>query len=593
MSTRLPAFALFWCVFAFANLSLAQEPGDATIIRVTSRIVYIDVVVHDSMGHVVRGLTQQDFRLFEDGKPQKIDYFAAHSYELNAHEQTTQRLSQALPQHAASQNQFSNIPNPGASPGAVNIILFDLTNTPVSDQIYARRQLLKFLKALPPEQQVALFILSDRLHMVQNFTKSSDQLANAAQHINPRDFDLIKSKAGAMQEIDTVAGNAKALDSGASAIEAAHMMEVALANAGRQAAIGWDTRARITLAALNDLARATSGYAGRKNLLWMSESFPLAVGAEMNDPNFQSMTSVPGSRETANALATARIAVYPINLLGLETNGVGVQTSGAGETSLGGGPSNPATGNILHPQMGDTLKSQFQGRELLRTQMNDLADQTGGEAFIGTNDFAGALHGSMVDGSNYYTLAYRPDNQNWNGQFRKVRVQLMQKGDSLSYRRGYLAYPDNPSTQNAAQELNVALQPDTPDSTMLALQSKVDLPDAQHGNVLVHSILSAAGLSLISDPDRRHRGQLLVMLVAFKDNPEKLDSQPDAPSQTSGVLKLDLGPAQYQSVLANGIAFPLQLNLPPGRYRLRLGVIDMTNGRLGTLYMPISVPATP
>src|SRR5580704_1908436 len=148
---RLLAFLL--CP-ALAIAQTAPSTADNTI-RITSRIVYVDVVVHDSSGHLVRGLTQNDFKVFEDGKPQQIDYFVAHSYDIGA------------PRTAAApvaKNIFSNVPDRGPI-GSVNIVLFDLVNTAAADQQYARKQMLDFLKALPPGQQVALFVLSDQLHM--------------------------------------------------------------------------------------------------------------------------------------------------------------------------------------------------------------------------------------------------------------------------------------------------------------------------------------------------------------------------------------------------------------------------------------------
>src|SRR4029079_9716293 len=39
-------------------------------------IVSVDVVVRDSKGNVVRGLTAKDFTVLEDGKPQRIDNFS-------------------------------------------------------------------------------------------------------------------------------------------------------------------------------------------------------------------------------------------------------------------------------------------------------------------------------------------------------------------------------------------------------------------------------------------------------------------------------------------------------------------------------------
>ncbi len=304
-----------------------------------------------------------------------------------------------------------------------------------------------------------------------------------------------------------------------------------------------------TIAALAQLAKIMSSYQGRKNLFWVSESFPVALNTTQN---YIGQTLPVDAHRTTSLLADARIAVYPVSVLGLDQ-----------------GVSLVAYSEITEPP--DT-KNQFFGRGNLKSAMNDIADQTGGRAIVGTNDLArGAMRRELEGGANYYTLAYQPQNKKWNKQFRNIRVELTQKGDTLAYRRGYFAYPDNAVVQNPAQELAMALQPEMPESTMLTLQSTVEHPDAQHAGAIVHSVLSAANINLIPGFDGHHRGRILVMLVAFSDDPGKSVSQPDALPQTSGVLNLDFDPVQYQTILSNGIAFTQQLNLPQGRYRLRLG----------------------
>ena len=195
----------------------------------------------------------------------------------------------------------------------------------------------------------------------------------------------------------------------------------------------------------------------------------------------------------------------------------------------------------------------------------------------------------MVDGSNYYSLAYSPQNQKWNGQFRKVKVELAKKGYSLAYRRGYFAF-DTTSSSSGQQELDLALQPNTPEATMLLLKSKVDLPDSEGLPIKVTSSVDPANLTLVTTANGHRRGQVLVMLVAFNDGPgPNGQQQPDAPPQTSGVLNLNFDAEQFQTVTANGISFAQQLKLKPGRYRLRLGVSDLLSRRMGTLDMPIEV----
>src|SRR5260370_41659224 len=109
---------------------------------------------------------------------------------------------------------FSNVPLEGEQAGAVNIILFDLANTPAEDQLEAHMQLVRFLRALPSGQKVALFALTDKLTMIQNFTGSSDRLIEAACQIDPKDAGFILSKASQMQAEDSAAEFAR--QSGAS-----------------------------------------------------------------------------------------------------------------------------------------------------------------------------------------------------------------------------------------------------------------------------------------------------------------------------------------------------------------------------------------
>jgi len=552
----------------------APAPDSATI-TATTRLVYEDVVVRDSQGRVVHGLTLNDFKLKEDGASQQIDYFDEYTYASPA----AQKSAAAMPIPSMNARQanpitdFTNAPAPGAV-DSVNIVLFDLLNTPVVDQLPARRALLNFLTSLPPGHQVELFVLTDRLHMFQNFTSSSDRLIEAAQAINPKSLHLTDSRLDIQQADDYVTEFAQLIgrDPGGAAARLKTQNN-------QNASYNLGVRLTRTLRALAQLARATSGYPGRKNLLWLSSSFPVTLGAQMEFLQGAGVVQPDDARETTNLLTTAQMAVYPISLLGLETEGVSAASSGLGSVALGGGM-----------KSNDSLRDQFTDRAALRVGMNDLAFQTGGIAFVGTNDFARALRLSMEDGSNYYTLAYRPQNQKADGRFHKIHVELVHKGYSLSYRRGYFAF-DKPASSNSVLELNAAVEPETPESTMLLLKSKVAQPGP--GIVQVASTLDVAKLSMTSTEDGHKRGKLLVLLVAYDDTPG-VAAQPlsEALPQTSAALNLDFDAAQYQRTSTEGISFTQQLKLKPGRYRLRLGVTDLQSRRLGTLDMSIQVGST-
>jgi VWFA-related protein len=574
-------------------VALAQTPvtvPDSTL-HVTSRIVYVDVVVHDAAGHLVRGLTQKDFQLSEDGKPQPIDYFVAHSYDLSA--------PRSVPTPRAK-NQFSNVPLAGPA-GSVNMILFDMVNTDPQNQQYARKQMLAFLKALPPGQQIALFVLSDQLHMFQSFTGSSDLLSAAAKMIDPSNMRLLQSDAEQQQDIEYL-GNLEDAMGGRDPAGAVGTLANLMTQENETSA---EIRQRITLAAFAEIANAASGYPGRKNLYWLSDSFPFSISLQstynmtapvqfstLNNPDLP-VSDVSAVQDTAKLIANSQIAVYPISTLGLEVGGVGPEIRGGSTASLGGtsfqAPGSNGASSVKHT-MGDTLGQQFINRSTLHGAMEDIAYETGGEAVFSSNDLAGALRRTMEDGSNYYTLAYQPQNHNWNGAFRKIKVELAQHGYLLTYRRGYFAFPDEVTNEDAAEELNAALQPAAPQSTLLRLKGAVELPDGNNPDVLVDATVDPGGIDLTTDGAGVRHGKLLVLLVALMDsNNGKPVAQPDSPPQTSGSLHLDFTPDQYQEILKSGIRFGLKLPLKPGNYRLRLGVSDMNNHRLGTLDMPVVI----
>jgi VWFA-related protein len=541
-------------------LALSVQAQNAPTLKLSARLVYVDVTVRDSHGHTIHGLKPEDFKLLEDGKEQ--------NFRLDVHSDEVPPTQAAEPAKVlagpAGQGEFTNTPEVPGNADSINMVLLDLLSTPQVDQLYARQQLIAFLRALPKGRQVALFVLTDRLHMLQSFTGSSDRLIAAAQALNPKDLTLIHSQAEQIQDADWTASFVALI--GRSAAGAVKPFEPLVA------AQNSEQRDYITQSALRQLARATAGFQGRKNLLWLAEDFPIALGSELKETRFIDRT-VAGSKATSELLAKSRIAIYPISLAGLETGGVSASANGIGET------------NGLGGKYGMTLGEQSAGRHDAHEQMNRIATETGGRAAYGSNDFAGLLAASLDDGSNYYALIYSPENHNYNGKFRDVKVELARKGYTLSYRRGYFALPDSTAAADPDSAFSVAMQPATPESTMVRLSGKLLPPDPAHPGVVVESTIAADSLDFTTSADGHHHAKLRVTLVALEPG----EDQPLAPPQSTGELNLDLEPARYQIILEKGIAFRQQLALKPGRYRLRLGVRDEGNHRIGTLDMPVVV----
>lgn len=537
-----------------SSATAVAQTGQAPTIQVTSRIVYVDVVVRDGAGRIVHGLTEKDFHLLEDGKPQAITYFSDHTHDL---------ASIPSEQPSSDKLEFSNV-SPVSN--SVNIILFDFLNTAPQDQLYARKQMIRFLKALPSGQQTALFVLDTRLRMLQSFTGSTDRLVAAAQRMKPEASSV--ETIGEQQQHDDFAAAFAAATGGGPSGHNVVAEQNTLSHGQDEVQV-----AGITQEALQQIAAAVSGYPGRKNLYWLADNFPVYGGPaleihEASDAMIANTMNTQYMAEANRAEASAQIAIYPISLMGLDASGMGPEAHGMTST-----------------------QQLFTGRVAMHEMLNNLADTTGGRAYYGTNDFAGALRRGFEDGANYYSLAYEPQNKKWNSQFRKISVKLAQHGYSLTYRRGYFAQPDLAGKADNVAELNAALQPDTPDVTMLRLRARVQLPDHDHPQVRIDSVIEPANVDFSTDAAGRHHANLLVSVIAISGKDVAKGKKPDIPAQTSGRYVVNLDEAAFEKLLDLGMPMHQQLQLPPGSYRLRLGVIDMNNHRMGTLDMPVQVAA--
>ena len=162
---------------------------------------------------------------------------------------------------------------------------------------------------------------------------------------------------------------------------------------------GWwwrDMRAQQTFQAMGEIGGALSDYAGRKNLLWLSGGFPGTLPPNLKDPRFKSRDYLAIFQKYSGKLESSQISVYPIDLRGLK------------QTILPGIPeSSEEVFGIMDSQRA----------------LDEIAAQTGGRALYKTNDVTLAMKRSIEHGATYYTLAYSPRNQKWNGAFRHITVQ--------------------------------------------------------------------------------------------------------------------------------------------------------------------------
>lgn len=516
----------------------------ATTFHAESRLVVLDVVVTGAHRQPVTGLTQADFTLLEDGKPQQILFFEAHVPPSGS----ALRAQPPIPA-----NQYTNVSE--QAPSSINIVLFDALNTPLTDQPYAREQMLQWLRTLPGGQQLALFELGSRLRMIAGFTTKSEDLVAAAKKTVVHHSEMLDSR-DERQDDEAQLG----------------LMREGSPNQGFFDAFqkfmedNWaardQNRAYATLQAFADLAHAVSGFRGRKNVIWLAEEFPVYFGPEINPddphPNIHSYADL--TRETAGKLSASQMSIYPIDVRGLAPL--------TGAAASAGGP--PRRNGVMEV-------------ENLHISMDELAKQTGGRAYYNTNDLRLAMQRSLENGSHYYTIAYTPQNREWNSRYRQVKIRLAQPGLEAEYRRGYFATPEKPPSEDESHaELVRAIQPASPQSTMITLRAQVVPPDAGHANVRIDFTVDAAGLVFTDAPLNRKDAKLEIVAVAWdKSLKEAMNS--------SHRVELDLPPDRYDSIMRNGLSGHQELKLQPGSYIVRVGVMDDGSQKIGTLDLPVEV----
>ena len=605
MRLRLSAPLLLLSVVA--PIAAAQNPpanpaSPATPrITVTTRLVTVDVVVRDH-GQLVRGLTRDDFLVFEDGHPQTLSFFEAHTAS-DGPAQAALLRTPALPA-----DTYTNLPVTHVT-DSVTVLLLDGLNTEAADQLLVRREMIRYLKELPPGRRIAVFTLGSQLRMLQGFTDDVPLLLaalNRKDAASPAAMTIPKSQI--VDERNTLAWMAEA---GAPAILVdTYTNFVHDADAGETG-----QRIALTLEAMEQLARYLAGIPGRKNLVWFSGSFPLQFFATQRDPYHSDNNGLPVPirdsndvlRSTIDLLTAARVAVYPVDARGVLLDNMFPADQQGDYARIIDGVGGAAGGSPVVTPAQDTAMLAAQ-RVADHGTMDVLAKETGGRAVYDDNGLKEAMADAVSDGSNFYTLAYTPTNDKFNGRLRHIEIRLKPghtpQRPQLFYRRSY--YADDGTARedrgSSGQRLvfSAAMRHGVPAATQIIFEARVAPADPQPSSVPVPAHKPplkgpltryfidyaigprALGLSPLPNGDRR--GEIVIAATAW-------DLDGKALTGTALTYSFQLSPAQYLQSGQIGLQFHQSLDIPAGQVFLRLGIYDPASGHMGTLEIPL--PAQP
>jgi VWFA-related protein len=564
--------------FLIASLSLySQNAGpDSTIptFRTKVNVVLVDITVLKGK-EPVPDLHKEDFQVFENGQPQTIASFEEHKSPAPT----------IIKRPPLPPGEFTNAPTVDSA-DSVNVILLDALNTPNGDQAFVRSQMIRYLKDLKPGPRIAVFTLGSQLRMLQGFTTDAAVLLAALNSMKgPQTSPLLKSNGEKMDEQNTLDFMAI---SGATQ-EAINALAQFQAEAS---SFRTDARVRITLAALQDLARYLAAIPGRKNVMWFSGSFPIVLlpDSDSGDPNRVVKQYNGEVAKTANSLANARVSIYALSAEGLTANTV----EGADQDRLF------ADQKLITEERSREQRGRAQESVANRNSLEQLAKDTGGEAIYDTNGLASALAKTVNDGSRYYSLTYKPSEAKTDGSFRQIRIKLASGNYKLSYRRGYYAEDSKasaPAQQGQPDPLMLLMVRGMPDFADILYRARVAPLDPQPnagaeiagGNRSlkppftrygVDVAFELADLHLEKRDNGTYHGEIEIALVAY-------DAEGTPVNWVVLKPPLDFQPEVYNQMMRTGVRVHLDIDIPQGNYLLRTGIYNLRSGNAGTLGIPL------
>jgi len=462
-------------------------------LRSTTRLVKVSVVVQDKHGNPIVDLRKDDFVVLDNKKPQDVRIFSMETNRSPLHAQAPLPL-----------DTYSSLsPGKGDTPANVTVILLDGLNTAFPDQAYARQHVIKFLEQIQPHDRIALYTLGSELQILHDFTSDATSLLAALERYKgdlPRLLDAPDA-----QNAKNNNGGPASSGYDDTAINTSNMLSAFLNSSARQDEIAFRSQNRIsqTLSALMQIAYHVSSLQGRKNLIWVSGSFPVIPGYMMSGINApdENMLFAKDLEAAERELNNVTPVVYPVDARGLMDMSMGYSNYVA---------------------------------------MNNIAHWTGGRAFYNTNDIKGAIRTAIEDSRVTYELAYYPESGNWDGKFHTIKVKVNRQGARVRARAGYVA----------RQELKA----DPSQRNTILSQAATSLVQANRLDVTVH-------INRASTDETGAR----TLAAAITMNPHQLNLKQQA-GLYAGVVELVFLQLNNQNRIIDTIESPYQLTLQPTTY---------------------------
>lgn len=539
-------FAMLLSALLAAAPALPQNPAPAqeqspqneqTItFKVNSELVLTNVVVRDKKtGEPVKGLTEKDFTVTEDGKPQHIVSF---DYE---------NVDQAAPLTEATIN--ATAPNGvfGAKTGTATqeqlrnhrliVMFFDLSSMQPEDLERAQEAARDYIsKQMHPADLVAVVSLDATLSLDQDFTASKDLLLRAVNNYS--------GTQGAGFQPGATSTTNQVEDASSFTPDESEYNDL---NTDRE------------LYAIEDISKSLAYLNEKKSLLYFS-------GGIQRD-GIENQASLHAA---VNAAVRANVAIYSVDARGLRA------ISPLGDASTG---SLRGVSAFNGAALQNNLNANFNTQEVMST----LSSDTGGKAFFDSNDFSPAFQRIQKDTSAYYVLGYHSSDPRRDGRWRRLSIKVSRGDVKLEYRPGYYAPADyrHATKDEREQQLQDELTSDLPATDMAVYLEALYFRLAQNRfYVPVSLVVPGSQIPFVKGGDRDKATLDIIGQVR--------DTAGHDIGDVRDTVKLAVD--ESQQVRQKNVQYTTGFNLPTGKYHVKFVVRENMTGRMGSFETDLNVP---
>ena len=550
-----------------------RKNPDEDVIKVSSNLVNLDVMVKDKKGKAITDLKAEDFVLSENGVRQNIEFFDSTLASSND------------PGKPATISGLNGTRAPNNFPRNIISLVLDAQTTEGANLKHVRDGMTKYIRErISDSDSVALFAISGGLELLQPFTRDKAKLISAVEKAEgistiskTSEQRGINDAMAAIRDQLATLPNPGAVDTpamGSMAAQAMISQRVLEQYVQLRSALSAQ-QTRPILAALAAICEGLRAIPGKKTLVVFSQGF---IAPQTLDWQVQS---------TIDLANRANVAIYIIDSSGL-TGGTpqsGALVPSSALSAIGAATSQE---NRIRAGAGESVFDVTRQEGLNRQQdlLYRISGDTGGQFIKNTNDIAAGLERIDEEIRSRYTLAYRSTDPNFDGTFRKVKIEVRRPDARVLARSGYYAIPPSQVVPLSPEDKKLLANFETMSAhPTLPLSMQLNSFRSQPGSYIVPLSFEIPPASVtFGQKGDKQRLQLDVLGLVRAEGDDKILSR------LGGNFDVDLTSLQYESILNDKIFYRQDMQLEAGAYTIDLVVKDRLSGRVAAKRQSLRLP---